>query len=370
MSGQSISLCGAALVPQWLAVAAPGGQSSAMHLPVSGHPLHTRAIRVTLTRRDDGKVAVAAALLDVRKHGYVPVSGDLQSSGVVHDMRIDALVDAETRVVESAVAVMPSVAIEASAVTRGESCRDVGGKIASLVGLKLDGDFVSGVRTWFGGPLGCSHLLTLTQLLAPTVAHALDVADARAMGWKRGAPRRLFYRSLIVDGHEAEGGEIQLAAQLLDLYFKEAPALPNPMDRLARQQEVRLLARLPSRSASLAELRVGERVRDGDALAEGTWRQRPEVGEALATTPLLGGMLRDAAKLYGRGGDRPLCDALQSLPGTLLQVMGARSESWPERVAGADTVVGIGGLPDSCYMWRSGGALHAARRDSDPQPRD
>jgi hypothetical protein len=341
-----------------------------MQLALSGHPLHTRAMRVTLTRRDDGRLEVAASLLDLRKHGYVPVGADLQSSGVIHDMRIEAVVDARTRIVASARAAMPAVAIEAAAITRGESCRDVGDKIGALAGFTLDAEYVRRVRASFAGPLGCSHLLTLAQLLGPTVAHALDVADGERLDWHGGAPRRLFCRSLIVDGHEAEGEEIQLAAQLLDLYLKEAPPLANPMDRLARQHDVRLLARLAHRSVHFAELQVGERVRNAGALAAGEWRQRPEVGEALRATPLLGALMRVAAENFGGGGDRPLCDVLQSLPGTFLQVMGARSETWPERVARADTVVGIGGTPDSCYMWRRGGALHAARKVSDPQPHD
>ena len=34
----------------------------------------------------------------------------------------------------------------------------------------------------------------------------------------------------------------------------------------------------------------------------------------------------------------------------------------------ADSVIGMGGLPDSCYMWRRGGALDRLRGPDDPLP--
>src|SRR5262249_4200429 len=52
-------------------------QSGPMHLDLGGHPLHTRALGITLSARDDGRVDVHGTVLDLRKRGFVPVGGDL-----------------------------------------------------------------------------------------------------------------------------------------------------------------------------------------------------------------------------------------------------------------------------------------------------
>jgi len=46
---------------------------------------------------------------------------------------------------------------------------------------------------------------------------------------------------------------------------------------------------------------------------------------------------------------------------TLVQCMAALSETWALGAASNPTVIGIGGLPDSCYMWRTDGALARTR---------
>ncbi|HSQ00623.1 MAG TPA: hypothetical protein VL049_25650 [Candidatus Dormibacteraeota bacterium] len=53
---------------------------------------------------------------------------------------------------------------------------------------------------------------------------------------------------------------------------------------------------------------------------------------------------------------------------TFIQVCGAMSEVWPARAAAADSVIGTGGLPDSCYMGRRGGTLDRRRGPDDPAP--
>jgi hypothetical protein len=52
-----------------------------MDLDLGGHPLHTRALSVTLAARADGRLDVAGTLLDLRKRGFVPVGGDWASRG-------------------------------------------------------------------------------------------------------------------------------------------------------------------------------------------------------------------------------------------------------------------------------------------------
>jgi hypothetical protein len=322
---------------------------------------------ITLSRREDGRVGAAAVHLDLRKHGFVPVGGDLQGSGIIHHMLIDGVIDPRTRAAEELRARMPAVAFEPSALTGGETCRDVAARVSDLQGVRFDAEYLKTVRGHMGGVRGCTHLLYLAQLMGSTVPQALDVAGEEQLGWDSGEERRLFYRSLIVDGSETADLELQLAVQLSDLYLSEAPAIANPMLRFSLHTEVRILARVDLRRGGLLELRVGERTRLPETLKEAAWRERPEVGEVLLDFPLVGGLSKEVARRFGADPkDRPLCDAVQSLPGTFIQVCGARSESWAAQVLGSDTLVGIGGMPDSCYMWRRDGAMHAAKKPTDP----
>jgi len=41
--------------------------------------------------------------------------------------------------------------------------------------------------------------------------------------------------------------------------------------------------------------------------------------------------------------------------------MAALSENWPALALRNPSQMGMGGIPDSCFMWRRGGALDQAR---------
>ena len=113
----------------------------------------------------------------------------------------------------------------------------------------------------------------------------------------------------------------------------------------------------------LASLRAADRSRTARAAGEGAWRDLATELEGLAGLPVLSGL---AAELLRRFGARPelrlLLDALLSVaPGfiqcapPLLDPIFAAGGG--ERATSAARALGIGGLPDSCYMWRRGGAL-------------
>ena len=61
-----------------------------------------------------------------------------------------------------------------------------------------------------------------------------------------------------------------------------------------------------------------------------------------------------------------MLDALLQLTPALQQCVAGLEGAWQEaaRRASADPAagVGVGSFPDSCYMWRRGGALDALRR--------
>lgn len=334
-----------------------------MDLSLSGHPLHTRLQTVGAHLGAGGEISVDGRHLDVRKRGFVPVGSDLQASGVIHQMSVRAGLDLDSRVLTDVVSEMAVPAFEPSALTGGESCRDVAGPRPGLRHLPLDAATAAAVSDAMGGVRGCSHVLALTQLVASAIGGAL----ASSAEWRAGPPRRLFQRTLVIDGAQPDEGSIELAVQLSDIFFTTAAGVVNPMDRFAHQHEVRVLARVELGTVVLSALEVAERTRDRTEIAGAAWRRRDDAVSDLLTVPFLGGFAKRVLALLGEhGADRPLADALLALAPTFIQVCGCFSEDWPGRCLGVDTLVGVGGVPDACYMWRRSGALHARKRPTDP----
>jgi hypothetical protein len=336
-------------------------QSRRMDLCVRGHPLHSRSLSVTLAQRADGRLDVVGEILDLRKRGFVPVAGDLQPSGIVHQMQLRGVVAPGTALLESLSAAQPAVAFEPSELTQGESCRDPIGRIQALVGTALDRGFARRWLAQVGGPLGCSHILTLGQLLASTVAWALARDRAFAPGPRRPG-ERVYRRDLVIDGYALEGGDLELSLQLTDLHFAPSPALARPIERLGAELEIRALATVAIQGMQLARIEAAERRRTRAELAEARWRDHgaalaPLVGQKLASG--VGGAL---VRRFGEDPDaQPLLDLLLNLTPGLHQCMAALSESWPVAALRNQSSIGMGGIPDSCFMWRRGGALDAAR---------
>lgn len=331
-------------------------------LSAAGHPLHTRSLSVTLAHDSAERATFAAYVIDLRKRGFAPVGGDLQSTGIIHHMRLDGAVDRVAGRLERISAQMPAVAFEASAATGGESCRDLIGRLNHLEGLSLDDAFARGVGAEIGGPRGCSHILTLTHLLGPTVRWALG-ADARLHGSHptRRAGERIFRRDVTVDGYEAAFGELRLTLQLNDLHFAPAPALCEPMQRFGAQTEIIASATVTMKDLFVQQLEVHERRRTVEALAP-EWRARPDV-----TAPLVGQSLRSgvSARLLAHfadpGDDAPLRDGLLQLAPAIVQCFAAL-DIW-SLMPGGGVAGETGGMPDSCYMWRTGGALGNTRKN-------
>ncbi len=334
-----------------------------MDLDVAGHPLHTRALAVTLLARADAKIDVRGCLLDLRKRGFVPVGGDLQGPGIIHHMLLDALVDPASATLESIVAAQPAVAFEPSVLSAGESCRDPIDRIRELAGARLDDRFPRGVSAAVGGPRGCSHILALAHLLGSTAAWALP-RDRAAHGPTPSRPvgQRIFRRDVIVDGHQPAPGRLLLALQLTDLHFAPSPLLARPMDRFAGELEVRALAEVDLQSFTIVRLTGAERRRGIADLDGAPWRTRDNVMAPLVGLSLGPGVTAALVeRLSGTPEDRPVLDALLTLAPTVIQCVATLSETWPRVALSSDSRLGIGGLPDSCYMWRRGGALIRAR---------
>jgi hypothetical protein len=337
----------------------------AMDLDPRGHPLHSRALSVALGQRADGRVDVAGTLLDLRKRGFVPVGGDLQSSGIVHHMLIDAVVDPASGRIDEASAQQPSVAFEASPATAGESCRDPIATIRGLVGADVARGWPEWVGDTLGGPRACFHIFTLAHLLGGSAAWALAAERTRFGGVGRPAGQRIFRRDVVIDGSQHADGALAMALQLTDLHFSPASGVVPSMQRLGANLEVRVQLVIRPPAFVTADVVVGERRRDPSCL-DAPWHRRDDVAEKLAGLSMLRGM---TAALLGRfgapGDDQPLLDAALMLAPALIQVFAAVAD-WAGTAARDGWLLGMGGRPDSCWMWRRDGALQRLRSPEDP----
>jgi hypothetical protein len=333
-----------------------------MSLTAAGHPLHTRSLSVTLSHTTPLQAAFAAYVLDLRKRGLAPVGGDLQATGIIHHMRLDGAIERAARRIERIAAQMPAVAFEASPATGGESCRDLMGHVAHLAGLPLGDGYTRALGAEIGGPRGCSHILTLAHLLAPTAAWGF-AEDERLHGGvpDRRAGERIFRRDVTIDGYELEPGRLLLTAQLNDLHCAPAAALARPMERLAAQREITVSATLTVPDLALQTIDAHQRRRSAaDPLGAG-WRSL-----AARVAPLVGLSLRPGVssallrQFPAPGDDAPLRDALLMLAPALIQCFAAL-DLWTMRLSDSAVVGDMGGYLDSCYMWRADGALQRNR---------
>jgi len=333
-----------------------------MEFEAIGAPAHTRTLVVSLAQLAPDRIEANGAIVDVRKRGLVPMASDLQTAGVIHDMRVRAQIALSPARIAAISVEQANVAFEPSLATGGECCRDPGPRIASLVGTPLDRDSTRRLGAALGGPLGCSHVLTLAQLLLSTAQTGVALERERHGDAARPAGQRIFHRSLSIDG--VLGGRrdaLHLMVQQADVHF--VPLVPradtDPLERLAGRLEIRAQAEIDPDAMVLRSLRAAERESGRDEFY-GAWRDRSAPLADLAGKSALSGM---AGGLFERLGahdaDRPLLDALLNLAPTLIQCVPAVMERWQSRPGSARPgMMAGGGMADSCYMWRTGGALH------------
>jgi Protein of unknown function (DUF2889) len=338
-----------------------------VHLDAAGHPLHTRALSVGFFQRDDAKLDVRAAIIDLRKRGVVPVGGDIQGPGLIHHMQLAGIVDPVTATLETIAAAQPAVAFEASATSAGESCRDPIDAVRAVAGARLDDTFRRGISAAIGGPRGCSHVATLAHLLGSTGAWVIEREEAaHGRSAERPTGQRVFQRDVIVDGQEPAAGTIVLALQLTDLHFAPSAPLARPIERFAGELEFRARAEVDL-AAGLRLVRItgAERRRGRADLASAAWRDRDDLLQPLVGIGLGPGVTGEFLARLGEAhaDDRPLRDALLMLAPTLVQCAATLAEGWVVAAQRSSSIVGMGALPDSCYMWRRGGALWRVRQD-------
>jgi hypothetical protein len=338
----------------------------------TGHPVHTRCLEIELAEAQQGRVRVSGRIVDLRKHGFVPTGGDLQTSGFIHDMSLDLWLDPSTRVIDVAEPSQSVVAFESSPRTGGESCRDITHHLRDLAGVRLDDDFQKRLTGCFGGPLGCSHLLTLTQLMASTARTALVLeAESAPHRAAREMDERIFKRSLVLDGLEQGAGRAMVVTvQQNDVHTGPYAAMASPLDRFLFQHEVRVLAQVDMRTMTFSSITGEERTRGREELGTRPWESRADALAPLVGAPAIYGLTRVLLDRYaGDTARRSLLDALLNIAPGLIQCMAAMAHRMVEGAPSTDgdepegpTIQQLGGRPDSCYIWRAGGPGLARRQ--------
>lgn len=140
-------------------------------------PVHTRAVRIEVFRRDDGLWDLEAQLHDSKPHP-LPLRGGVRPAGEpVHWMHLRVTIDARFSIV--------AVAAASDAVPYPGHCESAADGYGRLVGLNLLKNFRAGVRERLGGVAGCTHMSELAQVL-PTAAVQAFAGDPMAVEAARG----------------------------------------------------------------------------------------------------------------------------------------------------------------------------------------
>ena len=338
-----------------------------------GQPLHTRHLTLEMRHDEAGFVRVWGEVIDLRKASFVPMVDELQTAGIIHHMTLDARVHPETRVLESLETDQRAVAVEPSAVTGGECCRDPASNLQALVGRAFDAEFKAELGRVFGGPRGCSHLLTLFHLVVSALPMAFDFEEAQLA--ETGAARRpgelFFRRAVFVDGFGPEDRELQLAVSLMDYHSAPFVCAENRFDLLARQHEVRVLAEITVADVLFTSIHAAERERSAATLSEARWEDRGAWLSDLVGRPILPGLGKELRRRFETRPEAAygfLDACLQLAPG-FVQCTPALADRIFDPLAASATARATGKPPEipsfltrggganSCYMWREDGPL-------------
>lgn len=332
-----------------------------MELSLPGHPIHTRALSVVLAQASDGSVIASGSILDLRKRGFCPVGTELQGMGIIHHMELHAVIDAESGTITQVDAAQPTIAFEASQATQGESCRDPVGRLAALRNLPLGEGFAHALRSTAGGPLGCSHLVTVAQLLNGTASWALQQERTRYGANARRAGERMFRRDLIFDGHQRSESGLGIGVQLGDVHTAPTPELALAPELLGSHYELRLDIQLEGWPATFAAIAAAQRQRHRESFATAAWHDLSATFAPLVGTSLEKGSA--ATILRTLESVPPARDAMLVLGPALIQCRASFPDKWLARAVEIPGHPGLIAMADSCYMWRRGGALERTREE-------
>jgi hypothetical protein len=335
---------------------------------LEGLPLHTRSLTITISRESDSLWLARGDVIDLRKNGFVPSSYDLQPSGLIHSMSIELVFDPKSLRIERIAIDQPFVAVEPSEATGGECCRDPAPRLLDLGGDHLDAGFTKRLSAHFGGARGCSHLLTLFQLMASTIPRAARLENARIAREQTQARfgERFFRRSVFIDGHLRSDDRVDVAVQLSDTHSRPRAAEEPATKRLECSYEWKLLATVERMRFQIQRLSAAQRERRFETLGRADWISHDALLSPLVDLPLIPGMAGRVFQLLAGGSElEPLRDALLQFAPGFIQILAAligdslaeRAQAEPRTPASPSDVASLGASSNNCYMWREGGPI-------------
>lgn len=336
-----------------------------------GYPVHCRTLIVEVLEDERDHVRALATILDLRKQGWIPTGGELQTAGIVHHMSLDVLVDTANGRIERFEPGQQVVAFEASKRTGGDSCRDPIHRLRGMVGETLAADNARRLREIFGGPLGCSHLLTLAQLVVSFLPGAIEreKRDVSAQRHRREPGERIAKRIIVIDGFERRDGSQEAAIQLTDVHTLPFATMAGALDRFGAQHDVRAIIRVDTAAMTIRAFDAAERMRTRAYFGTAVWQNRREELGWLDGHPVMQGLAPELLRRYAADPSRePLLAALINFAPGLVQSLSTRVTRMIEQEARGSGPLslgkgsGIGGFPDSCYVWRSGGRMTPMRQ--------
>lgn len=337
-----------------------------------GCPVHCRTLVVEVLQDEGGRVRTLATILDLRKQGWIPTGGELQTAGLIHHMSLDVLVDADSRRIERFEPGQQVVAFEASKrTTGGDSCRDPIHRLRGMVGETLAANNARRLREIFGGPLGCSHLLTLAQLVVSFLPEVIgrERRNVSAQQHHREPGERIAKRTLVIDGFERGERSQEIAIQLTDVHTLPFATMAGVLDRFGAQHDVRAIIRVDTAAMTIRAFDVAERVRTHADFGTAPWQNRREELGWLEGRAVMQGLAPELLRCYAADSSRePLLAALINFAPGLVQSLSAGVTRMIEQEArrggrlSLEKASGVGGFPDSCYLWRSGGRLTLMRQ--------
>lgn len=342
---------------------------------LQGLPLHTRSLTVAISRASDSLWRARGDVIDLRKTGFVTTHHDIQPSGIIHSMNITLDFDPATMRIESVAVDQPHIAFDPSPESGGECCRDPAPRLVDFEGDHLDPGFTKRLGAKFGGPLGCSHLLTLFQLMASTVP--LGVAEEQQRAAREHKEARhygpFFRRNLFIDGHLRGDNRIDCGIQLADTHTRPIEPGEAFVKQLESSHEWKLLATVDRKRFLIDSLSAKERFRRSNTLSSAAWEDHSALVSELAGSPILPGLAGRIFRLLPEAASSSsLRDSLLQLAPGFLQVIAAlMDETTRERAENAkeagdaDTASAnvFGGSSNSCYMWRTGSPISQPYED-------
>jgi hypothetical protein len=313
---------------------------------------------------------VKGDVIDLRKTGFAPMSTSLQPAGLIHHMQLQLVVNPHTLELKSIEAQQPVVAVEPSERSCGECCRDPIDRLQALCGVSLDQQFASQLSAVFGGNKGCSHLLALFRFVAAAIPRVIELEQQQqqTMPGERAIDECIFQRSLAVDGFYCANKHIELTLEMGDYLMKPEVLLTAPVERLSRENNLRFYTRVQPDDLQMSTTCIAERERSWETLTTAVWQVRDDWAQAFCAMPIMPGFTgRVLAFCSDDTSKQLLQDGLLQLAPGYIQVVAAMADQWiaSMREGNDDQAVKpMGGMADSCYIWRSDGPLMPKRREA------